>query len=226
MKTWDCLIVDDEKLLTESAEEYFNLMGVSARSVPGAAECREFLKGNTARVILLDINLAGESGFELCRELRAGTQVPILFLSARSSDDDKIAAYALGGDDYVQKPCSLSVLLAKVRAVLRRYGRSESAAYDDGKLRIDLSGRTVDVFGRPRQLTATEFGILSALVRRAGRVVTKQELFDEVWPDKIAGDGTLSVHIRHLREQIEENPSRPEYIRTVHGVGFTFVGRC
>ena len=121
---YDCLIIDDEKLLADSTAEYFGLFGVSAAAVYGADECREFLKDNAAELLLLDINLGDGDGFALCKELRAATDAPILFISARSSDDDKIIALNIGGDDYIQKPYSLGVLLAKVKAVLKRYSRS------------------------------------------------------------------------------------------------------
>lgn len=224
METYDCLIIDDEQMLTESAAEYFNLLGVRTAGVLGADECRRFLESARARVIVLDISLGDDSGFDLCRELRTRTRAPIVFLSARSSDEDKIAAYTLGGDDYIQKPCSLSVLLAKVRAVLRRQAQDEPALlYDDGYLQIDGKARSVRAGGREISLTALEYRLLTALVHGRDGVLTKQELFEKVWEDPITSDGTLSVHIRRLREQIERDPGRPVYIRTVHGVGYRFV---
>ena len=117
---YDCLIIDDEKLLADSTAEYFNLFGVSTAAVYSVSQCREFFLRDTASLLLLDINLGDGSGFELCRELREKTEIPILFISARTSDDDKIIAFHIGGDDYVQKPYSLGVLLAKVQAMLDR----------------------------------------------------------------------------------------------------------
>lgn len=224
MAVWDCLIVDDEQMLTDAACEYFNLLGLRTKGVLSAQACREFWNGNRARLVLLDINLAQESGFSLCRELREKTDVPILFLSARTSDDDKIAAYALGGDDYIQKPVSLSVLLAKVKAVLKRCCRE--ADFDDGFLRVDLSHQTVKREGRDLKLTPLEFRLLACLVEHQDQVVGKQELFERVWGDTVTMDGTLNVHIRHLREQIERDPSHPEYVVTVHGAGYRFVSPC
>ncbi len=119
---YNCLIVDDEKLLADSTAEYFNLFGVKTAAVYGADGCYGFFKENKAELILLDINLGDGSGFSLCKKLRENTDIPILFISARTSDDDKIVALNIGGDDYVQKPYSLGVLLAKVKAVLKRYG--------------------------------------------------------------------------------------------------------
>lgn len=120
---YDCLIIDDEKLLADSTAEYFNLFGVKTALAYSVSDCREFFKKNMAALLLLDINLGDGSGFELCKELREETEIPILFISARTSDDDQIIALSIGGDDYIQKPYSLSVLLAKVKAVLKRYGR-------------------------------------------------------------------------------------------------------
>ncbi|MBD5560526.1 MAG: response regulator transcription factor [Clostridia bacterium] len=221
---WDCLIVDDETALTEAAAEYCNLMGIRTKGVTSCAQCEAFLAEHCAQVILLDINLEDGSGFDLCRRLRQTTDVPILFLSARSSDDDKIASYALGGDDYIQKPCSLSVLAAKVKAVLKRC--QARSGYSDGSLCVDPDRRRVSKDGRELRLTPTEYRLLCCLVRRADHTVSKQELFEEVWQDALTGDSTLNVHIRHLREHIEKDPARPTYIVTVHGVGYRFVSRC
>jgi len=222
---YDCLMIDDEKLLADSTAEYFNLFGVKTAVAYSALECRDFLKENTARLLLLDINLGDGSGFELCRELRETTEIPILFISARTSDDDKIIALSIGGDDYIQKPYSLAVLLAKVRAVLKRYGSREQTKYEDGRLTIDFNAREVLVDRVPVKLTSLEFKLLAYLVQNAGRMISKQELFEKVWEDKFTGDGTLNVHIRKIREAIERKPGSPEYIITAWGDGYRFVGK-
>lgn len=184
-----------------------------------------FWKKNSAQVLLLDINLGDGSGFALCRKLRESADMPILFISARTSDDDKIIALNIGGDDYVQKPYSLAVLLAKVKAVLKRYGReSRKEDYSDERLRIDSAAKSVSVGGRPVKLTMLEFRLLSCLVAGRDRVLSKQELFEKVWGDKFTGDGTLNVHIRKIREAIEINPNKPEYIVTYWGEGYRFEG--
>lgn len=221
---YDCLIIDDEKLLADSTAEYFNLFGVSTAVVYTASDCRKFFRENTAELLLLDINLGDSSGFELCKELREKTEIPILFISARTSDDDKIVALNIGGDDYVQKPYSLGVLLAKVKVVLKRYGQSVNTEYSDGRLTVDFQARRVLVEGKPVKLTSLEFKLLSYLIQNENKVVSKQELFEKVWEDKFTGDGTLNVHIRKIREVIEREPGRPEYIITVWGDGYKFQG--
>ncbi|MBD5145754.1 MAG: response regulator transcription factor [Ruminococcus sp.] len=221
---YDCLIIDDEKMLADSTAEYFNLFGVTAAVVYDAAECRRFFESNSASLLLLDINLGNDSGFDLCKELREKTQIPILFISARSSDDDKIIALNIGGDDYIQKPYSLGVLLAKVKAVLKRYGQSADTAYSDGWLTVDFNAKQVLADGIPAKLTALEFRLLTYLMKNENRVVSKQEIFDNVWEDKFTGDGTLNVHIRKIREAIEREPSDPKYIVTVWGDGYKFIG--
>lgn len=221
---YNCLIVDDERLLADSTAEYFNLFGVTAAVAYSADDCRSFLSGSTTELILLDINLGDGNGFELCKELRETTNVPILFISARTSDDDKIVALNIGGDDYIQKPYSLGVLLAKVKAVLKRFGQAVNADYSDGYLSVNTKSKQAFVKGAPVKLTALEFKLLSYLVENEGKVLSKRQLFENVWEDKFTGDGTLNVHIRRLREAIEINPNAPEYILTVWGDGYKFVG--
>lgn len=224
---YDCLIIDDEKLLADSTAEYFNLFGVKTAAVYSVSGCREFLGCNTVSLLLLDINLGDGSGFELCRELRVKTEIPILFISARTSDDDKIVAFHIGGDDYVQKPYSLSVLLAKVQVMLRRFGggvNDGEARYSDGRLTVDFQAKQALVEGKKVRLTALEFKLLSYLIKNENKVVSKQELFEQVWENRFTGDGTLNVHIRKIREAIERTPGKPEYIVTVWGDGYKFCG--
>lgn len=221
---YDCLIIDDEKLLADSTAEYFNLFGVSTAVVYTAEECRNFFLDNTAELFLLDINLGNSSGFELCRELREKTQIPILFISARSSDDDKIIALNIGGDDYIQKPYSLGVLTAKVKAVLKRYGQNVNIKYSDGWLTVDFNAKQVFTDDVPVKLTSLEFKLLTYLIKNENRVVSKGELFEKVWEDKFTGDGTLNVHIRKIREAVERDPSKPRYIITAWGDGYKFSG--
>lgn len=222
--TYDCLIIDDEKLLADSTAEYFNLFDVKTAVAYSVSDCKSFFRENTAKLLLLDINLGDGSGFALCKGLRETLEIPILFISARTSDDDQIIALSIGGDDYIQKPYSLSVLLAKVKAVLKRYGSKEAVKYDDGYLCVDFNARQVFINQEPVKLTPLEFKLLTFLMQNAGRTISKREIFEKVWEDKFTGDSTLNVHIRKIREAIEREPSNPEYVLTVWGDGYRFIG--
>lgn len=222
---YDCLIVDDEEVLAKSTEDYFNLFGVKTISLYSYNECIEFFKNNTCELILLDINLGDGSGFELCKYLREQINIPILFISARNTDDDKIIALSIGGDDYIEKPYSLGVILAKVKAVLKRYKKPVDEIYDDGHIKIDFNSRDVFIDNKGIKLTSLEYKLLSYLVNNPNRLITKNELFDNVWNDKFVSDGTLNVHIRKIRELIEEDPNNPNYIITIWKEGYRFNKR-
>jgi two-component system response regulator RegX3 len=227
---YDCLIIDDEQELANNTCEYFNMFDVKTYAVYSSAEANAFLNTNETSLVLLDINLSDGSGFELCKKIRQTLNIPILFISARNTDDDKIIALNIGGDDYIEKPYSLGVLLAKVRVVLKRYGNAADKAedekdYDDGRVRLDGKNRQLFVDGTLRKLTGMEFKLLKYLTDNHDRLVTKKELFDNVWNDKFTGDGTLNVHIRKIREEIEEDPADPKYIETVWREGYRFNSR-
>ena len=187
-------------------------------------EYEDFLKKNSATLILLDINLKDGSGFDICKEIRKEKDTPILFISARNTDDDKIIALTIGGDDYIEKPYSLGVLLAKVKAILKRYKKEEIKKYDDGNLKIDYLNKKVYKKEKEVKLTSLEYKLLTYLIDNKKRLVTKDELFDKVWNDKFTLDGTLNVHIRKIREQIEEDPNNPKYITTIWKEGYIFDG--
>ena len=218
---YDCLIVDDETALGMATCEYFQMFGVSAAHVANSTDCLEFLQHNQVKIILLDINLEGESGFALCVKLRQTTNIPILFISARQSEDDVLIALNIGGDDYIQKPYSLSILLAKVRIVLKRQNEAhESTAPVSSGLVLDENAMKVFVDGTEVRLKTKEFKLLHYLYQNKNKVIHKKELFDNVWGDEFFSDGTLNVHIRKIREKIERNPNEPEYIKTVWGTGY------
>lgn len=219
---YDCLIVDDETALGMATCEYFQMFGVSAAFAPNSTDCLEFLKHNHVKLILLDINLEGESGFALCVRLRQTTNIPILFISARQSEDDVLIALNIGGDDYIQKPYSLSILLAKVRIALKRQSEihESSAPINDAGLVLDENAMKVFVDGREVKLKTKEFKLLHYLYLNRNKVIHKKELFDNVWGDEFFSDGTLNVHIRKIREKIERNPNEPVYIKTVWGTGY------
>ncbi|AIQ17680.1 transcriptional regulator [Paenibacillus sp. FSL H7-0357] len=218
---YDVLIVDDEAVLAETTCEYLNMFEVRTAYVTSAAECERFVQEHEPSLILLDINLGESSGFDLCKKLRGTLQIPILFISARSSDDDILIALNIGGDDYIHKPYTLSVLLAKVKAVLKRYGNKDQAEQlEFGQVRIDTQLSRVLVNGEEIRFKTMEYKLLCYLAQHKNRVVPKEELFAKVWEDSFTGDGTLNVHIRHLREKIEYDPNSPQYIKTVWGKGY------
>ena len=225
---YDCLIIDDEKELANNTRDYFNLFDVRSYAVYSREEAERFLSGNETSLILLDINLGDGSGFELCKYIRQTKEIPILFVSARNTDDDKIIALNIGGDDYIEKPYSMGVLLAKVRVFLKRFGNTASAGrtsdiYEDGRIKVDKLNRTLTVDGQEKKLTSLEFTLLNYLIDNPVRLITKAELFDNVWKDKFTSDGTLNVHIRKLREAIEKDPQEPSYIVTVWKEGYKFI---
>jgi len=232
---YDCLIIDDEKMLADNTCEYFNMFDIKTKAVYSKSEALKSLEDDEASLILLDINLGDGSGFELCKIIRETLNVPILFISARNTDDDKILALNIGGDDYIEKPYSLGVLLAKVKVTLKRMGgtaaiASDNAAdmprdYDDGYLRIDSTNRAVIVDGNVCKLTSIEVRLLTYMTENKDRLITKQELFDNVWNDRFTTDGTLNVHIRKIREEIEPDINNPSYIVTVWKEGYKFVSR-
>jgi two-component system response regulator RegX3 len=222
MSRYDCLIIDDEEALSQSTSEYFNMFGLKTFWVADEKACFDFFAMNKADLILLDINLGKASGFEICKKLRGITNTPILFISARTSDDDVLLALNVGGDDYIQKPYSLSVLLAKVKTVLKRYRGNVDDTIHFGNFTIDINMEKLLTEGIEIKLKAMEYKLLVYLAQNKNRTISKEELFQKVWGDAITGDGTLNVHIRRLREKIEENPNEPRYIKTIWGTGYVF----
>jgi len=221
---YDCLIVDDEKELALNTCEYLNMFDIKSYACFSVAECNEFFKSNDTSLILLDINLQDGSGFDLCKKLREEKDIPILFISARNTDDDKIIALNIGGDDYIEKPYSLGVLLAKVKVILKRFKKENLKEFNDNHLKVDYTNKEVYVDNNLVKLTSLEYKLLVYLINNSNRLVTKEELFDNVWQDKWTSDGTLNVHIRKIREAIEIDPNNPKYIVTVWKEGYKFEG--
>ena len=238
---YSVLVVDDELELSEYTARYFNMSGVETAYRLDAKSALEFFEENTCSLVLLDINLGEDSGFELCQTIRRTMDIPIFFISARSAEDDMLLALSIGGDDYICKPYSLGVLLAKVKAELKRYEdkrvkktsgdevQSENSEknVDDGivklgKAVVNLKKATVIRDGKEYTLKAMEYKLLVYMLNNSNRVIPKEEFFDKIWDTQFVGDVTLNVHIRHLREKIEEDPGKPDIIKTVWGVGFVF----
>ncbi|MFT8871649.1 MAG: response regulator transcription factor [Sporolactobacillus sp.] len=219
---YDCLIVDDEELLSRSTRDYFQLFGVTCAWVASAEDCLAFLEQHTVRLVLLDVNLGGMSGFALCRTLREKTDLPILFISARGSEQDMVYGLDIGGDDYIPKPYLLRVLLAKVQARLRRHEKA-GPVVTFGACTLDCERGRLTRGGSPVTLTTMERRLLIYFAEHAGFVLAKEELFQNVWgAEAFIGDGTLNVHVRRLREKIEPDPGSPRYIKTVRGSGYVF----
>jgi len=221
------LLVDDEesiqKLLTYPLERDGHRV-VQARD---GEEALEKFREEHVDLVLLDLALPKLDGLEVCRRLRAESSVPILMLTARDDEIDKVLGLEIGADDYITKPFSIRELRSRIRAAVRRASLSPPAEPEelievDG-LRIDLPRRVVEVAGRPVQLTYLEFELLRTLASTPGRVYTRQALLDKLWGGAAFRDPrTIDVHVRHLREKIERDASVPEYIFTVRGVGYRF----
>ena len=218
---YQCLIVDDEIELAQMTCEYFQMFDVSCAYVGSVAEYDEFMRENTIDLLLLDVNLGQQSGFLLCKRIRETSDLPILFISARQSDDDMLTALQIGGDDYIKKPYTLSILLAKAKVMLKRMAGTPLDR-DEGQeaFRLDKDTFSVVLDGNRIPLKAREFRLLECLYEHKNTIVTKEQLFQEVWGDAYFSDGTLNVHIRKLREKLERNPNEPEMITTIWGTGY------
>ena len=220
---YDVLIVDDETMLANMTAEYFNAFDVKTVTVAAAKECLDFLKGNEVDLILLDINLIGSSGFDLCRVIREDYDTPIFFVSARISTDDMMIALNIGGDDYITKPYELNVLLAKIKARLKREGgKSETAAVTLNDFRIDHAKMKVYLHNIDLELVTKEFKLLVYLAANKGKLVTKDDILSNVWGDSYMTDGALTVQISRLREKIEKASGGLPHIKTIWGQGYIF----
>lgn len=208
--------MDGETVIAEPISGYFNLFEMGPTYVTGHEERLVFLEDNTMSTILLDINLGEQSGFTLCKRLGETADVPILFISARASSDDTLTVLDVGGGDYIRKPCTLDTFLARVKAVLKRCVATNSPKIITlHHIEIGLSSRKVTSDKVPVKLEGLEFKLLVYLTKNRNRVIIREESLQNVWSDPCVGEGTLTVHIRHLGEELEQDPSRLEMILTV-----------
>lgn len=218
------LIVEDESIVADVVERFLRYEGYETLATGNGENALAEFNHFMPDLIVLDVMLPGVDGLDVCRQIRARSDKPIIMLTARSEETDKILALGLGADDYVTKPFSPKELVARVRAVLRRYRAPPNADSDlmrIGDLRINERTRQVERDGIEVLLTAREFGLLVFLARNAGQVFTRDQLMNAVWDYEFPGEeGTVTVHIRRLREKIEADPSRPRHIKTVWGVGY------
>lgn len=217
------LIVDDDEDLSFIISEMLESYGYKVSRAGNAAEAFEMLSGNKYQLVLLDINLPETTGFEICKELRKQSGIPVIFASARTSETDRITGFDIGGDDYIPKPYSMKELLSRVNARMRRaYGFSgEEEIVTFGDVSVNIASRTVTKGGQAVSLSLREFDLLSFLCSHKNIAIEKDRLLSEVWGAfSIVEPSTLTVHIRWLREKLEDNPAKPEFIKTVFKVGY------
>jgi two-component system response regulator RegX3 len=218
------LVVEDEESFSDALSYMLRREGFDAVVAASGPEALEEFDRSGADIVLLDLMLPGLPGTEVCRALRSRSGVPIIMLTAKDAEIDKVVGLELGADDYVTKPYSARELVARIRAVLRRQGEAEPVAEDvlqAGPVRMDVERHVVAVDGRPVALPLKEFDLLELLLRNTGRVLTRMQLIDRVWGSDYVGDTkTLDVHVKRLRAKIEPDPGNPKHLLTVRGLGY------
>ena len=220
------LVVEDEESISDAVSYMLRKEGFEvAVAGTGPAALEEFDREG-ADLVLLDLMLPGYPGTEVCRQLRSRSNVPVIMLTAKDSEIDKVVGLELGADDYVTKPFSMRELVARIRAVLRRGGESEEllpGVLESGPVRMDVERHTVTIRGVATPMPLKEFDLLELLLRNTGRVLTRGQLIDRVWGSDYVGDTkTLDVHVKRLRAKLEEDPAHPRHIITVRGLGSKF----
>ncbi|BBZ00907.1 sensory transduction protein regX3 [Mycolicibacterium chitae] len=224
------LIVEDEESLADPLAFLLRKEGFEATVVTDGPSALAEFERSGADIVLLDLMLPGMSGTDVCKQLRLRSSVPVIMVTARDSEIDKVVGLELGADDYVTKPYSARELIARIRAVLRRGGEVDDVAGDVGVLeagpvRMDVERHVVSVNGDPITLPLKEFDLLEYLMRNSGRVLTRGQLIDRVWGADYVGDTkTLDVHVKRLRSKIESNPANPVLLVTVRGLGYKLEG--
>jgi len=221
------LIVDDEPNILETVELRLRKDGYSTFTAASAEEGMRLFRLVRPDLVLLDVMLPKQSGYDMCRTIRRDSHVPVIFLTARGGEDDRVTGLEIGGDDYMVKPFSLSELSARVRSVLRRSGSSIRTLeiVETGNLIINPRTHEATMDGKPVALSPKEFALLYFLAQNPGQVFSRETLLDRVWgADAYVSSRTVDVHIRWLRERVEANPAHPERIITIRGVGYKFQG--
>ncbi|WP_055587287.1 response regulator transcription factor [Peterkaempfera griseoplana] len=224
------LVVEDEESFSDALSYMLRKEGFEVAVAPTGPDALEQFERNGADLVLLDLMLPGLPGTEVCRQLRVRSSVPVIMVTAKDSEIDKVVGLEIGADDYVTKPYSTRELVARIRAVLRRRGEESGAAaaggpgaLEAGPVRMDVDRHVVTVDGAKVDLPLKEFDLLEMLLRNAGRVLTRMQLIDRVWGADYVGDTkTLDVHVKRLRAKIEPDPGAPRYLVTVRGLGYKF----
>ena len=223
------LVVDDEKLIVKGIRFSLEQDGMEVDCAYDGEEALELARNNKYAIILLDVMLPKMSGFEVCQQIREFSDVPIIMLTAKGDDMDKILGLDNGADDYITKPFNILEVKARMKAIMRRVHRKvendeSPKVIEKGQMRIDCEGRRVYISGREINLTVKEFEVLELLMKNTGRVYSRESLLKLIWGNDYPGDvRTVDVHIRRLREKIEDTPSEPVYVRTKWGVGYYFA---
>lgn len=220
------LVVEDEVSFSEALAYLLTKEGFEVSVAENGADAITAFARNGADLVLLDLMLPGLSGIEVCRQIRSYSQVPIIMLTAKDDEVDKVVGLEIGADDYVTKPYKSRELVARVRAVLRRQGNSEEASENVltvGGVSMDVERHLVSVRGNNVSFPLKEFELLEMLLRNSGRVLTRGQLIDRIWGSNYVGDTkTLDVHIKRIRAKIEEDPAEPRIITTVRGLGYKY----
>ena len=221
------LVVDDEKLLVKGMKFNLENEGYEVMTAYDGAAAVELEKKENFDLIVMDVMMPGLSGSDACMKIREFSDVPVIMLTARSEDSDKLMGFACGADDYVTKPFNILEIKARMKAIMRRTGGTEKEkkgkVVEAADLKLDLDSRRLFIGGREINLTAKEFDLLELMVLNPGKVYSREKLLNTVWGYEYPGDvRTVDVHIRRLREKIEKNPSEPKYVHTKWGVGYYF----
>jgi DNA-binding response OmpR family regulator len=218
------LCIDDDRRLHELLSEYLAQNGVTLVSAPDGPRGLAALAGGGFDAVLLDVMMPGMDGLEVLRRIRGKDTIPVIMLTAKGDETDRVVGLELGADDYLPKPFSARELLARVRAVLRRGASRPTERIAVGELSVDVPAHEVLLGGRPVALTGLEFDLLVALMRRAGRVIPRAALMDEAGRgDPLVGERAVDVHVSHLRQKLGDDPRSPRLIKTVRGVGYLLV---
>ena len=224
---YNILVCDDDKEIVKAIEIYLNKEGYHVLKAYDGEECLKILKNNVIHLIILDIMMPKKDGIETLNEIRKTEILPVIMLSAKSEDEDKIKGLNLGADDYVTKPFNPLELIARVNSGIRRYtklGTVDSAnknIYMTGELIIDDDLKKVTVDGKDVKLTPTEYNILKFLTKNKGNVYSIEKIYENVWNDEAySAENIIAVHIRHIREKIEINPKEPKYLNVIWGIGY------